>query len=143
METLTYKQASDRAFNSSLTINSPAAKDFLSIGSTPHDEFCTQAGASYEDMLKECTALKNQLIREKGPTPTGADFFIMKNHHDFGTYLELAIFYTEGTEEEDSKSQEYAAECELLPDTWDEEAIHELECAGYTPFQTKIIKLQA
>jgi len=134
METLTYKQACNR---------STTGRDFFSLAPTPVDEDCIQAGGDYTDNLKECTALKNQLIRQHGPIPLGAEFFIMENTHDFGIYYELAIFYTEGTEEEDSKSQDYAAECELLPANWDESAILELENAGYTPFQTKIIKLTA
>jgi len=134
METLTYKQACNR---------STTGRDFFSLAPTPVDEDCIQAGGDYTDNLKECTALCNQLVRQHGKPPIGTEFFIMENHHDFGTYLELAIFYTEGTEEEESESQLYAANCESLPTLWDEEAIHELENAGYTPFQTKIIKLTA
>lgn len=141
METLTYKQATNRSFNSAIFTDKP--KDFLIIGPVPVDENCVQAGESYEDNVNECKALRNQLIREHGQIPIGAEFFIMENHHEFGTYLELAIFYTEGTEEEDSASQEYAANCELLPANWDEEAIQELEKMDYSLFRTKIIKLTA
>lgn len=131
METLTFKRAADMSFFKNT--------EFLVIASAPNDEFCTQAGVNYNDNIIECNALKNLMIRTYGQPPQNCEFFILENHHDFGTYLELAIFYNE----EDEQSEEYALQCELTPDNWDEEALNELESAGYTPHQTKIIKLTA
>lgn len=140
MKTLTLKQA-DRYRT--------GEREFIFIGSVPHDENCTPAGYSnLEDGKIECTALINQLRRIYGKEPEECEFFILENHHEFGIYHEAAIFYNLVTEdlepESDQTSSEiYALKCEILPDTWDVEAISELRQLGHSQYQpAKIIKLK-
>jgi len=140
MRTLTLKQA-DRYRT--------GEREFIFIGSVPHDENCTPAGYSnLEDGKIECTVLINQLRRIYGKEPEGCEFFILENHHEFGIYHEAAIFYnliSEDTEPEteQSESEIYALKCEILPDTWDNEAISELRQLGHSQYQpAKIIKLK-
>ena len=76
--------------------------DYLFVGSTPADEPCAQVGsANYRDKArKECQAYQNQLIREFGNPPGEAKIVIKQQEHDFGFYLEVAVFYNEDNEEE-------------------------------------------
>lgn len=120
-------------------------REFFSLAPTPHDEECTPAGQDIPDNIKECTALINQLIRVHGEPPEGAEFILIKNDHEFGTYYEAGIFFTMLTEEEmeeayqdETPSLLYAQKCETgIPDKWDAEAIAELTAAGYTKFMPK------
>jgi hypothetical protein len=113
--------------------------DFLSLGCTPCDEECTQAGGETSEMKMECKALINQLIRQHGNPPKGAEFFLIRNDHEFGTYYEAGIFYVPpGPEDEDeTPSMEYALKCERLPDLWDAEAMKELKEAEHSRFMPK------
>lgn len=118
--------------------------EFFSLACTPHGESCTQAGEGMtSDMILECKALVNQLIRVHGTPPEHAEFFLIKNEHDFGTYYEVGIFFTmtdpDGADrDDDTPSEIYARLCESgIPEKWDAEAIEELKEAGYTPFQPK------
>jgi len=120
-------------------------RDFFSLACTPHDEECTQAGGEVSDMLIECRALINQLIRVNGEPPPGAEFILVKNDHEFGTYYEVGIFFDMLTEEEmeesdkdETPSQEYAQKCEMgIPSTWDKEALTEIKEAGHTKYLPK------
>lgn len=114
--------------------------DYISLASTPIEEICTQAGEGFNDAILECTILAEQIIREKGINPTGTEFFILENYHDFGTYHELAIMYKDGNEE----AENYAFSCEILPELWDNEAKKQLNKLGHSKWQdAKIIKLVA
>lgn len=117
--------------------------DFVIIASTPNDEPCTQAGADAELQKMECTALINQMRRKYGPEPATCEYFILKNTgHDFGTYYEAAILYSEAETEEAEAGAEYAYNCENVPDNWDEEAEKELTAAGHPRYNTIILQLQ-
>lgn len=111
--------------------------EFFSLSSSPHDEECTQAGQDTSDMKLECKALANQLIRLHGAVPEGAEFFLCRNDHEFGTYYELGIFF-ELSEEDETPSQQFAEKCEMgIPDNWDAEAISEMKEAGHSKYQPK------
>lgn len=121
-------------------------REFFSLACTPHDEECTQAGCNgTADMIIEAKALINQLIRVHGTPPEGADFILIRNDHEIGTYYEAGIFFKILTEEEmeeadqdETPSQEYASKCEMgIPDIWDAEALVELKEAGHTKFLPK------
>jgi hypothetical protein len=126
--------------------------EFLPLSCTPHNEPCTSAGQNEDDQVKECTALINQLIREQGKPPEGADFFIIINTgHEFGIYYETGIFYNMLTEAEmweaeadETPAQLYANKCEMnIPEQWDELALIELRNSGHTKYQpAKIIKMK-
>lgn len=121
--------------------------EFFPLASTPHDEHCTQAGQDENLQIIECTALINQLIRSAGQPDEGAEFFIIENFHEFGTYYEAGIFYvpTQDEDDEDSKSEEYAQAIEQnIPDKWDAEALQELRTAGHPAHQpAKVIQMKA
>ena len=121
--------------------------DYLSLASTPHDEKCTQAGEDYQSQVLECQALAGQLVRMFG-TQKDTELFIIRNEHEFGTYLELGIMYKfkEETEEEilqndfagtepDTAAIEFAQKLEDgIPDKWDFEAIKFLSENDYALF---------
>lgn len=140
--------------------------EFFSLASTPHDEICTPAGQDENLQILECTALINQLIREQGPAPEGAQYFIVENTgHDFGVYYEAGIFYTQipepsqydidnetelwqtwwNAEEDQTPSEIYALKMEgSIPEQWDEEAKQELRKAGHPAHQpAKVVKMKA
>ena len=106
--------------------------DFLELGSTPHDEPCTQAGDNAEAQKIECYALRGQLIRLHGEPPIGMEFCLVRNTHDFGTYYELGIIYPcdDGEDPETDEAADliektgaYMNACESLPDKWDSDAL--------------------
>jgi hypothetical protein len=120
-------------------------RDFFPLAPTPHDEECTQAGQDIQDNIKECRALIGQLIRVHGEPPDGAEFILIRNDHEFGTYYEAGIFYAMMTEEEMEEADQdetpsllYAQKCESgIPDKWDAEALAELVEVGHTKYLPK------
>lgn len=120
-------------------------RELFSLACTPHDEECTQAGGEVSDMLIECRALVNQLIRVHGEPPDKAEFILVRNDHEFGTYYEVGIFFAMLTEEEmeeadadETPSQLYAQKCEIgIPDKWDVMALAEIKEAGHTKYLPK------
>jgi hypothetical protein len=102
-----------------------SAVEKLEIGSAPHAEKCEQLGPNYDERKAriEINAFRDQLIRMFGQPPAGASFFISRNYHDFGTYLELGVKYNEDNE----KAEAYAFKLEGgAPEHWDAEAKAEL-----------------
>ena len=122
-------------------------RDFFSLAPSPHDEECTQAGQEIGDNIIECRALVGQLIRIHGEPPEGAEFILIRNDHEFGTYYEAGIFFAMLTEEEmdeaeadadETPSMLYAQKCESgIPDKWDAQAIEEIKEAGHTKYLPK------
>lgn len=136
MRTLSYLQA--------LRLQSQG-KDYVTLAGAPNDEPCTPAGGSIDHMRMECAVLRGQMIRIHGDIPDGAEFFIMRNEHDFGTYLELCVSYKEMDGEEigeDCGSFGYAMKCEGgIPDNWDTEAIAQLAAMGHGQYvQNEVIQ---
>lgn len=129
MRTLSYLQA--------LRLQSQG-KDYVTLAGAPNDEPCTPAGGSIDQMRMECTALRDQLIRMYGIPPEDAEFFILRNEHDFGTYLELCVSYKEMDGEEigeDCGSFGYALKCEGgIPDNWDQQAVQQLAAMGHRQY---------
>jgi hypothetical protein len=122
-------------------------KEFFNLAPTPNDEECTPVGQDEQSQIKECTALINQLIRKAGKPDEGAEFFIVENHHEIGTYYEAGIFYIPSPEmsEEESESEIYAMVIEQnIPDKWDAEALQELRNAGHPKYQAaKVVRMKA
>jgi hypothetical protein len=105
--------------------------EYLSIGSTPSDEECTQVGTDnyHERAIKECTAYKNQLERVFKDIPDGCYFSIKGFPHDFGTYYEVVVKYNE----DNGEATEFACNVENnSPTKWDAEAKKELGITGST-----------
>lgn len=96
-------------------------RDYLSLGPTPSGEDCAQVGSdNYTARARrECKVFKEQLIRTFGEPPFGTGFRIKSNPHDFGSYLDVEVYY----EDESDEATEYALDVESgLPCYWDEES---------------------
>lgn len=94
--------------------------DYVTLGPSPVDEDCVQVGCDdYQSQAKaECRRFKELLKKKFGEPPFGAWFKIKGFPHDFGTYYEVIIEYTD-TEEE---AEEFAYHCENnLPQTWEDD----------------------
>jgi len=105
-------------------------RDYLELGATPSGEECAQLGSdNYEAQSKvEIKAFKNQMVRVVGEPPPDGQLRGKTFQHDFGSYRELVVFF----DDEDDVSQDYAYKCESeTPEYWDEEALKELEEAGF------------
>lgn len=97
---------------------------------TPHDEPCSQVGSDnyLQKARLEARAFINQLIRENGEPPAGAQFKITRNPHDFGTYLDVALTF----DPEDESQCNYVFGIERkVPRHWDAEALTELQDGNY------------
>ncbi len=105
-------------------------RDYLTIGSTPAAEQCASLGSeNYSPQASaEIRAFRNQIIRVLGEPPFGARLKRKGFDHDFGMYYELIAEY----DVDDEEAAEYAFKCESeSPEYWDEEALKELEEAGF------------
>lgn len=99
--------------------------DYLELGPVPSNEHCEQVGPNYNESRArlECRVFIKQLRRMFGEEPIGARLRVKSNPHDFGSYLEVAVYYDPNVEE----SVEYAFKLEEeYPENWDEEAMNEL-----------------
>lgn len=113
--------------------------EYIIIEGTPHEEPCTQVNPdvyNQPDMKKECRAFRNQLFRAF-PIPENlkgnVDIVMNTNHHEFGTYYDLAILYREDNDD----AVDWAMEVESHTiEHWDKEAIEELKLVGYAFPQT-------
>lgn len=106
-------------------------KEKFSLGTTPHDEPCIQMGDSNyrRNSRLECLAFIEQFRRERGPEPSGANFKITSNSHDFGNYLDVEIEFEENNEE----AVEYALSVETeIPAKWDSQSLDFLKENSYS-----------
>jgi hypothetical protein len=100
-------------------------RDYIDIGSSPPGESCAQLGADgyWEQAKRECSEYIRHLRRVFGPEPDGARLAIMRNEHDFGTYLSVVCHYDDTIE----ASMTYAFRCESEgPEFWDADALKQL-----------------
>lgn len=121
-------------------------REYFSLASCPADENCVQAGDDEDSHVIECEAYISLLRRLHGPEPEGAEFFILRNVHEFGIYHEAAIFFSLPANTEEDKmtpSMEYALKCETGPEKWDAAALYELREKGH-PFHqpAKVIPIK-
>lgn len=96
-------------------------QDYLTVGPVPAEEECEQVGQDYNPTRarKECNAYMAQLRRQFGEPPTGARLRILSNPHEFGAYLEVAVYYDSDIE----GALTYAFDIENnSPREWDETA---------------------
>jgi len=118
----------------SLLQKGPPVRDYLDLAcTTPYDEPCIQVG--HPNSIKwgklEARTFRDQLIREIGEPPEGAQFKIVVNPHDFGSYVSLAIFYETDKEE----ATRYAFDAESADVIhWDTSSQEKLREEGY-PFK--------
>jgi hypothetical protein len=99
-------------------------KTTIELAPTPYGEDCAQVGTDdYGNRaLKECKRFLRQLKRQF-PIPTElegqAEYFIKRNPHDEGSYLEVALRF----DSTNSKAMNFALKVETKsPEHWDEEA---------------------
>src|SRR4051794_39840993 len=99
--------------------------DYVELGPTPAEEDCEPLGPNYDPARAraECRAFINQLRRQFGEPPAGAAFVIRSNPHDFGSYLEVAVRFSD--RDEAAIGFAFLVEREALG-RWDEEARREL-----------------
>ena len=100
-------------------------RDYLNIGSSPACEDCAQVGSNdfFEKSRIELRAFRNQLIRQFGEPPFGAELRIKSFPHDFGTYHEVVCYF----DDSEPESMEYAFRLEgNAPENWDTEALWEI-----------------
>jgi hypothetical protein len=93
-------------------------KDVIFLGPAPAEEECAQIGDNdYHDRaLRECREFITAIRKVCGEEPEGARLRVMREAHDFGFYLEVAIEYDGSSRE----AAEYASRCdERAPVTWD------------------------
>lgn len=127
-----------------LTLTQPQADrlwrqqvEYFVLGCTPVEERCTQAGENPGAQLLECQALAGQLIRMYGKHPK-ADLFILRQfHEEGGLYHELCVMFEEDNEE----AQDYANNCENLPEQWDGIAMEWLGEQEHPFFSTPVIPI--
>ena len=92
--------------------------DYISIGSTPLYERCTQVGTPdyWERAREECRRFLDLIRKKLGPEPPGARLKVKSFPHDFGSYLEVVCLFEEDNEE--AKSYAYKCEAEA-PTKWE------------------------
>jgi hypothetical protein len=102
----------------------------LDLGPTPAGEDCAQVGSNNYDQLTriETRAYIGQLQRMFPNIPLGCRFVVTNNSHDFGTYHEVAIKFSE--DDEEATNFAYGIESKI-PELWDEIARNELQKLGY------------
>jgi len=97
-------------------------QDHQTIGPVPCNEDCQQVGTPSYDHAKaklECETFKAQLERTFKNPPVGASIGIMSFPHDFGTYMEVVVFF----DDEIEAAMDYMLEVEGdTPEEWDEES---------------------
>lgn len=109
--------------------------DSVALGASPYLEDAAQVGKPYyaQDSILECRAYINQLSRTSS-IPSGARLFTKSNPHDFGTYREVEVAYS------DAESADFAFALESrAPSNWDLLALQEIyqSLLGYLPDQQR------
>ena len=96
-------------------------RDYMTLGPTPCAENCEQLGANYDPRKAaiECSVFINQLER----TFPDNEFGVKRFHHDFGTYMEVVVYYDDSKENEVDSALEVEAN---IPEFWDDIAKDQL-----------------
>lgn len=107
-----------------------AMTDYIYLSATtPGDESCAQVGSN--DYMKnskmEAHAYIRQLIRTFGENPEGTRFTLAYCPHDFGTYIDIKLFY----DDENQDHLDYMNLVERGCEKWDNTALSELKANGY------------
>ena len=96
-------------------------KDYILLGSAPSEEDCVQVSQDpnyIAAMYEECKRWKSSLM-DKFPIPEGLNvhFGIKRFPHDFGEYMEVALYY----DDRDEEAMDFAFEVEnTMPERWDD-----------------------
>ena len=109
-------------------------RDYLNIGSTPHEEPCAQVGRDDYNKLStiECKAFAHQCHRAL-TAKYGEDYTVeirVKSFpHDFGSYKEVVVYYNPDIESDFQQALYLEGEADLA--NWDKEALEELASLEY------------
>lgn len=70
-------------------------RDYLEIGPGPAEEACAQVGTDdYATRARaECTRFIALIRATCGDEPDGARLDIKRSEHDFGSYVEVAVYF--------------------------------------------------
>lgn len=94
------------------------SKEYISLGTTPIEETCSQVGEEnyYQKGIEEGLKFITQLEKEFGQPPQGAKFKLMDCPHDFGNYVDLICEYDPANLE----ACQYCFNIEInLPEKWE------------------------
>ena len=97
--------------------------EHLFIGSSPTDESCAQVGQDnyMEESRIECRRFIDLIRKKFGDEPEKTRLAIKSSPHDFGTYLEVVVYFN--PEDEESRQYAYAVEDNTPATWWDESVI--------------------
>lgn len=104
--------------------------DYIHLSrTTPCDEPCAQVGSeNYMQRARiEARVYMDQLKRSFGNNPNGSFFKVVRCPHDFGTYLDIRLYY----DDEQQGHVQYMMDIETGCSKWDEQALRELRERGY------------
>lgn len=109
--------------------------DELSLGPVPTDEECIPAGTDPVKEREECQRFITRIKEHCGEPPTGARLKVKSNPHDFGSYLDVVVVFSDQIDE----AVEYAFWAEShTPRTWSSEETKEV----FTPKSKPVYKDQ-
>ena len=97
-------------------------REWLTLGPVPYEEDCVQVNSDGEyltAMSKEVRKFVQLLDNRFLNIPENAYFGVKRESHDFGTYMEAAVFWD--TECEDSEKFSYFVESNL-PANWTDDS---------------------
>lgn len=116
-------------------------REYVEIGPTPVNESCQGVGMpDYDEKLArlECQTYLEQIRRQKGEEPEGAELRVKRNSHEFGTYMEVVCYYEDPYVEDEATGTmnttaiDYAYDLEAhAPLHWDQESKSKLWDAGH------------
>lgn len=94
--------------------------NYITIGSTPHDEPCTQLGdPDYNQKARaECQRFLEQIGRHY-PEPANGYLVIKSFSHDFGKYFEVVARFDEDDEEAATWAYSIEADEKGVLSNWD------------------------
>lgn len=108
-------------------------RDYISIGSAPHDENCQQLGENYNSLKAqlELRAFRNQILRHY-PVPNETVGVRAKSFpHDFGSYSEICVVYDDDQEDDVRYAFDVEGDEKDVLSHWDDEAKQFLKDFGY------------
>lgn len=105
-----------------LDVEKAVSTNYLTLGPTPYDEVCTPNTGDKRKIDLENKLYKEQLERQFAHLKN-IRFVIKSFPHDFGSYSEVCVVWTE--EDEVGQNQAYDVDTSL-PDKWDETALEAL-----------------
>ena len=94
----------------------------LSIGSSPYDEECVmvESGRNYLPAMRTEAERFIAMLQKRFANFSRIRFFVQRNNHDFGTYLDVAVRFDDNDEQ--AGNEAYFAESHI-PGTWSDDHV--------------------